>query len=67
MQKTMDIKDISSRICKLSSEITKAVINGHKAHDHDKFREHRRELVELRCQYFGKDSKLCKNERKNFR
>jgi len=49
------------------SEITKAVINGHKAHDHDKFREHRRELVELRCKYFGEDSKLCKNERKDFR
>ena len=63
----MNRQEISSRICKLSSEITKAVINGHKAHDHDKFREHRRELVELRCKYFGEDSKICKIERKNFR
>lgn len=63
----MNRQEISSRICKLSSEITKAVINGHKAHDHDKFREHRRELVELRCKYFGEDSKLCKNKRKKFR
>jgi len=36
-------------------------------YNYDKFREHRRELVELRCNYFGEDSKLCKNERKNFR
>lgn len=63
----MNRQEISSRICKLSSEITKAVINGHKAHDHDEFREHRRELVELRCNYFGEESKICKTERKNFR
>lgn len=63
----MDIKDISSRICKLSTEVTISVINGHRPHDHDKFREHRRELAELRCKYFGEDSKICKTERKNFR
>lgn len=63
----MDRKDISSRICKLSTEVTIAVINGHRPHDHDKFREHRRELVELRCEYYGEDSKICKMYRKNFR
>jgi len=63
----MNEKEISSIICELSTEITKAVINGHKAHDHDRFRNNRKKLVELRCKYFGENSKICKNERKNFK
>jgi len=63
----MKNSELSNRITKLDAEITLAVTSGHKPHDHDQFREHRRELVELRCQYFGEDSKLCKMYRKNFR
>ena len=63
----MDNRELSSRISKIDSEITVAVLDGHRPHDMDKFREHRRELVKLRCEYFGEDSPICKNERKNFR
>lgn len=63
----MKDKEILSRICKLDGEITLAVTSGHRPHDHDQFREHRRELVELRCKYFGENSKICKIHRKNFR
>lgn len=38
-------------------------MNGHKSNDSDKFEGHRKELIELRCKYFGEDSKICKSYR----
>ena len=59
----MTRSEIHSKICKLESEITSAIMNGHKSNDSDKFEGHRKELIELRCKYFGEDSKICKSYR----
>ena len=63
----MTKNEISSRIILLQSEITGAILNGHKAHDNDEFRSHRIELMILRCMLYGEDSKICKSERANCR
>jgi len=57
--------ELMSRILKLSTEITSAVMNGHKPNNDDKFKNHRKELADLRCKYFGEDSRMCKVERRN--
>ena len=67
MFNNMKNSNISSRICELATEITMAVSNGHRPHDNDKFKEHRKELTDLRCKYFGEESSFCKTERKNVR
>ena len=63
----MEKNEISRRILKLQSEITFAILNGHKSHDDDKFENHRQELMKLRCLLFGEDSKICKTEKLNCR
>lgn len=44
----MNNQEMTSRIIKLQSEITKALSNGHKASDTDEFQEQRIELKILR-------------------
>lgn len=63
----MTKSEISSRIILLQSEITKSILNGHKAHDDDEFKGHRIELTILRCMLYGENSKICKSERANCR
>jgi len=63
----MNKNNITSRISVLQYEITSAVLKGHKSNDCDNFKEHRKELMELRCKLFGKDSKICKCEKSNYR
>ena len=63
----MTKSEISSRIILLQSEITKAVLKGHKAHDNDEVIGHRIELTILRCMLYGEESKICKSEKANCR
>ena len=59
----MTRSEIGSRIIDIESKITSEVRNGHKPHIYDKFREDRKELIELRCKYFGEESGICKRYR----
>jgi hypothetical protein len=61
----MNRGELMSRILKLSKEITTTVMNGHKPNNNDEFKNHRKELADLRCKYFGENSRLCKVERRN--
>lgn len=63
----MENSDLISRISILQYEITSEVLKGHKSNDCDKFKKHRKELMELRCTLYGEDSKICKSERANYR
>ena len=63
----MNKNKIFSRIITLQSEITNAILKGHKSNDCDDFKEHRKELMKLRCKLFGEDSKICKSEKNNYR
>lgn len=63
----MNKGNITSRIIVLQYQITRAVLKGHKSNDCDDFKEHRKELMELRCKLFGIDSKICKSEKSNYR
>lgn len=63
----MTQSEIGSRIIEIESKITSEVRNGHKPHIYDKFREERKELVELRCRYFGEESEICKRDRMIFK
>jgi hypothetical protein len=59
--------ELASRVIVLQSEITHAILQGHKAHDEDEFKSHRIELMVLRCMLYGEDSKICKTEKDNCR
>jgi hypothetical protein len=63
----MGKNNLISRISILQYEITSEVLKGHKSNDCDKFKDNRKELMELRCKSFGEDSKICKSERSNYR
>lgn len=53
-------KELESKIIQLELEITKAIMNGHKAKYDDIFQEKRKELDILRCTVFGTKSNFCK-------
>ena len=63
----MTKNQLSSRIIELQSEITTAILKGHKSNDDDIFNSHRIELMILRCMLYGEDSKICKTEKSNCR
>ena len=52
------------KIPQLDYIITKAILDGHQAHYDDEFKEMREELEDLRCEYFGWDSKYCNPQHK---
>jgi len=52
------------KISQLDYIITKAVLNGHRPHYDDEFKEMREELEDLRCEYFGWDSVYCNPQHK---
>jgi hypothetical protein len=53
-----------NKIAQLDYTITTAVLNGHKPHYDDKFKEIREELEDLRCECFGWDSVYCNPQHK---
>lgn len=58
--KNQETQTLITRIIELESEITTAVIRGHKPYHGDSFDEKRKELSILRCVVFGYESEFCK-------
>jgi hypothetical protein len=52
--------ELESQIIKIESEITIAIINGHRPYHGDIFEDKRNELNTLRCIVYGYGSKFCK-------
>lgn len=53
-------KILESKIIELETEITIAILNGHKSRNDDIFKDKRKELELLRCTVFGPKSIFCK-------
>ena len=58
----MTREEMSKKITEGEYKMTVAIINGHKAHDNDEFRELRTEVETLRCIYFNYDPRFCKKK-----
>jgi hypothetical protein len=53
----MNKDELISEIIRLESEVTTAIINGHKAEENDEFKPHRELLKKYRKIVFGNDKK----------